>query len=96
MRLIIHDLKKEQADQFLPQDENTKVIYQKSEIKPCRGCFGCWVRTPGKCVQTEGYEMMGELFAQTEELVIVSRCVYGSFSPFVKMVLDRESFLSAS
>ena len=36
MRLIIHDLKKEQADQFLPQDENTKVIYQKSEIKPCR------------------------------------------------------------
>ena len=33
--------------------------------------------------------MMGELFAQTEELVIVSRCVYGSFSPFVKMVLDR-------
>lgn len=45
------------------------------------------VRTPGKCVQTDGYEMMGELFAQTEELVIVSRCVYGSFSPFVKMVL---------
>ena len=89
MRLIIHDLKKEQADQFLPQDENTKVIYQKSEIKPCRGCFGCWVRTPGKCGQTDGYEMMGELFAQTEELVIVSRCVYGSFSPFVKMVLDR-------
>lgn len=89
MRLIIHDLKAEQADLFLPKDEETKTVYPKGDITPCCGCFGCWVKTPGICVCKDGYENMGELLSETEELVIVSRCVYGGFSPFVKNVLDR-------
>lgn len=89
MRLIIHDLKKEQADQFLPKDKDTYVIYEKGEIRNCIGCFGCWTKTPGECVIKDGYSNMGELLSETEELVIVSRCVYGSYSPFVKNVLDR-------
>ncbi len=32
---------------------------------------------------------MGGLLGKTSELIIVSKCCYGGFSPFVKNVLDR-------
>lgn len=89
MRLIIHDLLKEQAEQFIPQDRNAKIIYEKGPVQPCIGCFGCWLKTPGTCVIKDGYHIMPEMLSQCDELVIVSRCVYGGFSPFIKNVLDR-------
>ncbi len=27
-----------------------EVFLAKKDIKPCRGCFNCWIKTPGKCV----------------------------------------------
>ncbi|HBA63937.1 MAG TPA: flavoprotein [Lachnospiraceae bacterium] len=90
MRLIIHDLLREQAELFIPpQDEETKIIYEKGRIHPCTGCFGCWLQTPGTCVMKDGYHKMGKELSRCDELMIVSRCVYGGFSPFVKNVLDR-------
>lgn len=32
---------------------------------------------------------MGELLSRCEQLIIVSECCYGGYSPFVKNVLDR-------
>lgn len=32
---------------------------------------------------------MGELLSKSEKVTIISRCFYGSYSPFVKNVLDR-------
>jgi hypothetical protein len=38
---------------------------------------------------------MGELLGHCNELILVSECVYGGFSPFVKNVLDRSiSYIS--
>lgn len=56
---------------------------------PCCGCFKCWTQTPGRCVLRDGYRKTGELLAAVTELILISRCVYGSLSPFVKGVLDR-------
>lgn len=55
----------------------------------CVGCFGCWLKTPGKCVLRDGFEDLGVRFSQTDELICVSRCCFGGFSPFVKAVMDR-------
>ncbi|MCI9400716.1 MAG: hypothetical protein HFJ07_13120 [Lachnospiraceae bacterium] len=35
------------------------------------------------------YNRMGEKLAHTDELIIISRCVYGTYAPFVRNVLDR-------
>ena len=73
-----------------------KVIKPDREIKPCIGCFGCWVKTPGTCVILDGYENLGHIFSESDEVIIVSRCCFGSVSPFVKTVQDRAlSYLSA-
>ena len=70
-------------------DKNTHVLSDDNTIRNCIGCFGCWVKTPGVCVLKDGYENLGHLLSTCEELVIISRCVYGSYSPFVRNVLDR-------
>lgn len=55
----------------------------------CLGCFGCWVRSPGRCVIADGLEQMGALLGSAYELWVVSRNVHGEYSPLVKRGMDR-------
>ena len=90
MNLIIHDLSKEQWEALaFPLKEETKIIDNSGKIKKCMGCFGCWLKTPGRCVIPDEYQRMGELAAKAGELTIISKCSFGSYSFFVKNVLDR-------
>lgn len=60
-----------------------------SEIKPCRGCFACWNKTPGKCVISDG---MSEIFDQiiSADVIIWSfPLYYYSVPSTVKNLLDR-------
>ena len=95
MKLIIHDLEKEGlSSNMLPSTEDVKIITEDSIIHNCIGCFGCWLKTPGKCVLKDNYDNMGELLSKCHELIIISRCIYGSYSPFIRNILDRSiSFL---
>lgn len=89
-KLFIHDLETSVFETLMPPDgEERQVIDDNGSILPCNGCFGCWIKTPGKCVLKDGYENMGADLAQADEVVIISRCCYGGYSPFVKNVLDR-------
>lgn len=85
MKLIITDTEKE----FLYIEGNCKVIEKAEGIRHCVGCFGCWVKTPGRCMIQDGFEDMGKELSRCQELILVSECIYGSVSPFVKNVLDR-------
>ena len=90
MKLIIHDLDEEEFKNiFSEPDEDVVLIGNSGEILNCIGCFGCWIKTPGKCIIRDQYGDMGELLARCEEARIISRCCYGGYSPFVKNVLDR-------
>lgn len=85
MKLIITDI-----ENFnLPIEGEHKVISPRGEIHHCLGCFGCWVKTPGKCVIHDGYENTGIDMSKCGELIIISQCCYGSVSPFVKTLQDR-------
>lgn len=85
MKLIITDL-----ENFnIPVEGEYKVIQPQAPVRNCIGCFGCWTRTPGKCVIHDGYENTGIEMGRCTELIFVSRCCYGSLSPFVKTVQDR-------
>ena len=53
------------------------------------GCFYCWIKTPGECRIKDGYDNLAELYSKAEKIIIISRCYYGSYSPFVKNILDR-------
>lgn len=86
MKLIIADT----ADLGFKIDGEYKIISPDcGEIKSCTGCFCCWFRTPGVCVLNDGFSSIPADISRCTELIIVSRCFYGSVSPFVKNVLDR-------
>ncbi len=89
MKLIIHDLSEEERDKLPIFPEDSIIISNDSNIKRCIGCFGCWFKTPGRCVLKDGYEHMGEYFGKADELIVISKCSFGSYSPFVKTVFDR-------
>ncbi|MCQ4636655.1 flavodoxin family protein [Anaerovorax odorimutans] len=89
MKMIIHDLKPEQEERLFSAKEDLLTVSAKETIKTCIGCFGCWLKTPGRCVLKDQYQEMGRDLSLCGELIIISRCVYGSFSPMVKSVMDR-------
>lgn len=85
MKLIITDIE----DFHVQINGEYKVIKPWHHIQHCIGCFGCWAKTPGKCVIHDGFEDTGIMMSQCSELIFISKCYYGSVSPFVKMVQDR-------
>lgn len=89
-KIIIHDLDQSKFTELYPNiDPDCVIISDNGTIRNCIGCFGCWIKTPGICVLKDGYGNMGELLAKSNELTIISKCIYGSYSPFIRNVLDR-------
>ncbi len=90
MNILIHDFSDKRYQELFPEtNNNVYIISDTGTIRHCVGCFGCWIKTPGKCVLKDGYDNLGELLSKSEKLTIISRCFYGCYSPFVKNVLDR-------
>jgi multimeric flavodoxin WrbA len=86
----MHDLSESQFKQIVPSiNQETTVIADNGKIRACIGCYGCWLKTPGVCVLKDGYQNFGQLYAKTNEMIVISKCVYGSYSPFIKNVWDR-------
>ena len=70
-------------------EEEVKIISDENKIKNCTGCFCCWIKNPGRCILKDGYENLAELYSKAEKITIISKCCYGTYSPFIKNVLDR-------
>ena len=87
-RMILFDIPSEMMERYAA--EETTVLVDARKIKHyCTGCFGCWLKTPGTCVIKDGFEDMGKKLSEVEELVILSKATFGSYSSAVKNVLDR-------
>ena len=68
----------------------TAVTLSREDIKPCMGCAGCWVKTPGRCVITrDGANGIAESLIRSDAVVLLSKITFGGFSADVKSFLDR-------
>lgn len=58
-------------------------------VKPCRGCFGCWQKLDGHCVMNDDQNMILDKY-KTADIVIWSFPLYCFGLPsHIKAVLDR-------
>jgi multimeric flavodoxin WrbA len=88
-RLILHDLRPDDAAKVLPAAEDCMIFAAFPPVRPCVGCFGCWIKTPGKCVIGDRGADFVALLSRCSTFVVLSRMVFGGLSPDVKAVLDR-------
>ena len=58
-------------------------------VNHCMGCFGCWIKTPAKCVIKDRCDVMTSYIPKCDELVVISPILYGGYSDNIKAVLDR-------
>ena len=85
MKLIISDI----TDLIVKTSNEVKVIDNTAKIHHCIGCYDCFVKTPGLCVIKDDCADVGKTLGHCDDLIFVSKCTYGGFSPFVKNVNDR-------
>ena len=88
-KLLIHDLTPEELKSLAIDTEGYRLIDANEKAAPCQGCFGCWLKTPGKCVYGDRLQDAGALLPQSEEIAVISSNYYGGYSPGVKRVFDR-------
>ncbi len=58
-------------------------------IKPCRGCFACWVKHPGVCAIKDDEEAILREMAASDLWVFLTPMTFGGYSSALKKALDR-------
>jgi multimeric flavodoxin WrbA len=86
MKLILSD-----RSLALPSlDSTTQFIdLSQKKIKNCVGCFGCWTKTPGKCVIRDDATTIYPLIASSNRVIYISKIKYGSYDTIMKTILER-------
>lgn len=87
MKFLIHDVKdfnllKSNGEDYFIFDTTQKYAF-------CKGCFDCWLKTPGTCIMRDKVYGLADNLSECSEFIIVSRVLYGGFSREVKGVVDR-------
>ena len=67
--------------------ENIFLVDKKIEC--CRGCFTCWVKTPGKCVINDDMEKLISKFVSSNIVVFATPLYVDNVSGIMKNFMDR-------
>lgn len=69
--------------------ERDCVFYTDEKFAFCKGCFDCWLKTPGSCIIRDRVYGLADNLSDCTDFIIVSRLLYGGFSTSVKGAVDR-------
>ncbi|MHC4591061.1 MAG: flavodoxin family protein, partial [Planctomycetota bacterium] len=59
------------------------------DVRPCMGCFSCWVRTPGRCVQQDDMAGLHEKMLASDAFVLGFGLYISSAPAGVQAALER-------
>jgi multimeric flavodoxin WrbA len=66
-----------------------ELVLRDMQYAPCRGCFNCWVKTPGLCVFKDDGDTICREFITSDMVVLASPIIMGYPSALAKNALDR-------
>ncbi len=70
--------------------ETAHIFLAEKEIRHCRGCFSCWLVTPGQCVIKD--DDMADVLARAEGadiLALATPLKYANISSMLKVFIER-------
>lgn len=62
----------------------------KLDLHPCRGCFACWSKTPGKCVIADDMAGIIQKILESDLIVLSFPLYYFGIPAPLKMLMDRQ------
>ena len=69
----------------------TVQLFTLREIKmgSCIGCFGCWLETPGICLEPDAGRDIARAVVQSDTTILFSPVTFGGYSSEIKKIQDR-------
>lgn len=64
---------------------NTRIL----DLKYCKGCFECWTKTPGLCVQIDEMPKILQTIMNSDLTICISDVKVGFISSELKKILDK-------
>lgn len=59
------------------------------DIGGCVGCFNCWLKTPGSCMNPDDTDMIRWEYVHSDFIIYASPVVMGFISALLKNAIDR-------
>ena len=87
MKVIVSDLGSQYAG--LIEAKCDWIIEADGKYAPCQGCFGCWTKHPAACFMKDRLQQVCRMIGQADELLVITKNLYGGYSADIKNVLDR-------
>ena len=60
-----------------------------TKLAHCLGCFGCWIKTPGMCVEADAGRQIAKAIIRSDVTVLFTPVTFGGYSPELKKMVDR-------
>ncbi len=88
--LVFNDYLKGLADslEMVGHSVNDITLYRKT-IKQCRGCWKCWVKTPGNCIYEDDMDKIYSKIIASDLLILASPISMGFVSSLLKKATER-------
>lgn len=65
------------------------LILHEMKIAPCKGCFECWIKTPGICSIDDDGRHIAEAAIKSDLLALITPVTFGGYSSELKKARDR-------
>jgi len=65
------------------------VFLAELKLEYCRGCFGCWTSSPGKCVIEDGLNELLLKYTQADYIIFAAPVYYYTMPAVMKNFIDR-------
>lgn len=62
---------------------------REMKLAHCLGCFDCWIKTPGVCVEADAGREVAKAFIRSDVAVLFTPVTFGGYSPELKKMMDR-------
>ncbi len=69
--------------------ETEIALLSEKRIYPCQGCFACWVKTPGRCIQKDDMEELLQKMWKSDLVIFASPLYVDCVSGQLKTFMDR-------
>lgn len=83
----IHDIIVDQL--AVKKWDTTSFTLHQFNITYCRGCFACWIKTPGLCKFNDNGGQIAEAYIKSDLVIFFTPITFGGYSSELKKVLDR-------